>query len=341
MRRSSPSSNGQPGRHVDEGVWGITSYFDPTGRKRRLSNYREFHRRLQVPLVTVELSFDRSFDLTADDAEILIQVQGGSILWQKERLLNLALQALPSSCDTVAWLDCDLLFLRSDWPNVVRRQLDHFALVQLFDRLYYAPANYRGDFEDLARLHIPYRSVVYYLSHGLLSTENFVTPGTSQLIRYTPGMAWAAKRTTLQSQGFYDALVLGGGDKALFSAACGRFVEFTNSFQPGLSAKAHYLAWAERFHDATRGQLGFLEGDLLHLWHGDLAHRGYSNRYASFAPFGFDPYSDIALNKGGVWHWSSDKPEMHDFVREHFEKVENPGVSNVSPQNSSSFLSAQ
>jgi hypothetical protein len=339
-RRSSPLPTGQPGGHLDDGLWGITSYFDPTGRKRRLSNYREFHRGLQVPLVTVELSFDGSFDLTAEDAEILIQVQGGSILWQKERLLNLALQALPSSCDTVAWLDCDLLFLRSDWPSAVRRQLDHFALVQLFERLYYVPANYRGDFQDLARLQSPYRSVVYYLSHGLLCTENFVTPGTSQRIRYNPGMAWAAKRTTLQSEGFYDALVLGGGDKAIFSAACGRFVEFTNSFQPGLSAKAHYLAWAERFHDATRGQLGYLEGDLLHLWHGELAHRGYSNRYASFAPFGFDPCSDIALNKDGVWHWSSNKPEMHDFVREHFEKVENPGASSVSPQKSSSFLSA-
>lgn len=340
MKRPSPSSNGRKGSPAEEGVWGITSYFDPTGRKRRLSNYREFHRRLRVPLVAVELSFDGSFDLTADDAEILIQVQGGSILWQKERLLNLALQALPNSCDTVAWLDCDTLFLRPDWPSAARRQLDHFALVQLFERLFYVPANYRGDFEDLARLQVPYRSVVYYLNHGMLTTESFVTPGMSQRIRYMPGMAWAAKRTTLQSQGFYDALVLGGGDKAIFSAACGRFVEHTQSFQPGLGARAHYLAWAERFYDATRGQLGYIEGDLLHLWHGEIAHRGYANRYASFAPFGFDPCSDIALNKDGVWQWNSDKPKMHDFVREYFEKVENSGAINVSPQNSSSFLSA-
>src|ERR1700735_3969328 len=279
MRRSSPSSNGQPGRHVDEGLWGITSYFDPPGRKRRLSNYREFHRRLQVPLVTVEMSFDGSFDLTATDAAILIQVQGGSILWQEERPVNLALQALPSSCDTVAWLDCDVIFLRSDWPSAVRQQLDIFSLVQLFQRLHYMPAHYRGDFEDLARLQIPYRYVVYYLSHGMLSTENFVTPGTSQRSRYTPGMAWAAKRTILQSQGFYDALVLGAGDKALFSAACGRFVEFTAALGAAPNATAHYLDWAERFHDATRGRMGYVEGDLLHLWHGGVAHRGYLNRY--------------------------------------------------------------
>jgi hypothetical protein len=64
---------------------------------------------------------------------------------------------------------------------------------------------------------------------------------------------------------------------------------------------------------------------MFHLWHGDLANRGYANRYALLAPFRFDPYSDIAVNKDGVWNWSSEKPEMHNFVRTHFEKAEAPG----------------
>jgi hypothetical protein len=329
------------GGSTDETLWAVTSYFDPTGRKLRLPNYREFRRRLEVPLVAVELSFDGSFDLTPDDAEILIQVRGGSILWQKERLLNLALQALPSSCDIVAWIDCDGIFLRSDWPSAVRRQLDRAALVHLFERLHYVPENYKGDLADLGELQASYRSIGWCFETGTLNLENFATTGSSRLYRYVPGMAWAAKRSTIQAYGFYDGFVLGGGDKALFAAACGRSVEFSEAYGAGLRAREHYLAWAERFYDATRGQISYIEGDIFHLWHGELTHRGYITRHSQFAPFAFDPYVDIALTKDGVWHWSSNKPEMHDFVRDYFENVENQRVHSVAPRSVFPSLRAQ
>jgi hypothetical protein len=275
-----------------------------------------------VPLVAVELSFNGSFDLAPDDAEILIQLRGGSILWQKERLLNIALQALPSSCDTVAWIDCDTIFLQSDWPCAVRRLLDDFVLVQLFERLHHLPADYHGDMPGVVRSQVPFHSIASCLAKDTLADESFRTVGLSQRHKYAPGLAWAARRATLQLHGLYDALVLGTGDKALVSAAWGRFVDCAKALQLGPRARAHYLAWAEPFHEAVRGRIGYLEGDVFHLWHGDLANRGYASRYALFAPFMFDPYSDIALNKDGVWHWSSEKPEMHDFVRTHFEKTE-------------------
>ena len=66
-------------------MWAITSYFNPVGYRRRLSNYRTFRADLAVPLVAVELSFDGRFELTDDDADILIQLSGGAVLWQKDR----------------------------------------------------------------------------------------------------------------------------------------------------------------------------------------------------------------------------------------------------------------
>ena len=75
--------------------WAITCYFNPIGYRRRLENYRVFRQRLKLPLVAVELSFDKRFELAAGDAEILVQVHSPSILWQKERLLNVALKSVP------------------------------------------------------------------------------------------------------------------------------------------------------------------------------------------------------------------------------------------------------
>jgi len=96
----------------NDAVWAITTYFDPLSSGNRLKGYREFRRSLGVPLITVELSYREGFDLGPGDADHLIQLRGGSVPWQKERLLNNALRALPAYCDSVAWIDCDLVFTR-------------------------------------------------------------------------------------------------------------------------------------------------------------------------------------------------------------------------------------
>ena len=79
-------------------MWALTTYFNPVRYKRRLSNYRTFRGNLHIPLVTVELSFDGEFELTRNDADVLIQLSGGAILWQKERLLNIAIKVDPERC---------------------------------------------------------------------------------------------------------------------------------------------------------------------------------------------------------------------------------------------------
>jgi len=100
-------------------LWGITCYFNPVGYRRRLDNYRIFRQRLKVPLVAVELSFDKKFQLASADADILVQLHGSAVLWQKERLLNVALKSLPQVCDKVAWLDCDIVFEVMTGPSVL------------------------------------------------------------------------------------------------------------------------------------------------------------------------------------------------------------------------------
>src|SRR5262245_55052458 len=104
-------------------LWAITCYFNPIGYQRRLLNYRTFRRRLGVPLVTVELSFDGVFQLGQGDADVLVQLIGRDVLWQKERLLNLAVQATPDEGKQIAWLDCDVVFANADWAERVSRAL--------------------------------------------------------------------------------------------------------------------------------------------------------------------------------------------------------------------------
>ena len=100
---------------MNSDLWAITSYFNPCGYRRRLKNYHLFRSRLGVPLVAVELAYGESFELSPDDADIVIQVRAGDVMWQKERLLNLAIQRVPDSAESIAWLDADIVFVENDW----------------------------------------------------------------------------------------------------------------------------------------------------------------------------------------------------------------------------------
>src|SRR5438045_2016831 len=86
-------------------LWAITCYFNPAGYRRRLANYRIFRERLTIPLLAIELAYGSNFELNEKDADILIQLRGRDVMWQKERLLNVALQSVPPTCHKIAWLD--------------------------------------------------------------------------------------------------------------------------------------------------------------------------------------------------------------------------------------------
>jgi hypothetical protein len=153
----------------------------------------------------------------------------------------------------------------------------------------------------------------------MIPDQYFGVRGTGMRFNCAQGMAWVAKRTTLESTGLYDAMILGAGDRALFDAACGRHEDFARCYNMSPRQESHYNGWARPFSNAVQGKVGYLDGSALHLWHGDLASRHYGSRYAGFEQFLFDPCRDLVQNDDGVWCWNSDKPELHAYVRRYFE----------------------
>jgi hypothetical protein len=132
---------------TDEDVAGLAAiacHFNPWRSQRRIENYRLFRARLGLPLITVEFSHDGQFELTSADADRLVQVSGGDLMWQKERLLNLALEHLPRSCTDVVWLDTDIIFSTGDWKRRLLERLRERAIVQPFARAILAPPDWGG-----------------------------------------------------------------------------------------------------------------------------------------------------------------------------------------------------
>jgi hypothetical protein len=135
---------------------------------------------------------------------------------------------------------------------------------------------------------------------------------------FASGFAWAARRDFLDSQRFYDACIVGGGDAAMVAAAFKSPERAISRLAMTESHADHYLNWARRFGIAVAGDVGALESDIYHLWHGELSYRRRRVRNQELASFGFDPSLDIVASAEGAWCWSSEKPGMHRFLADYF-----------------------
>lgn len=306
-----PRSNSESGEGA---LWGITAYFNPMGYRRRLENFREFRRQLKIPLIAVELASDGRFELGPDDADILIQIRDGALLWQKERLLNIGLSELPPGAAKFAWLDADVVFADPDWHRQCLKSLDEHMLVQPFANLHdLSPDQTKPN----AGAQPTRQSLIAALARGTAPLDAFDELGASKRWNYTPGHAWAARRELFDGLGLYDALIVGSGDKFMISAAYGRVEATAQAYGLPEALLRHLKSWAQLFQARVDGRIGYLSGSLWHLWHGQLEHRNYLHRAAVLAEHNYDPTTDLDSAKELAWRWSSDKPGLHRGVAEY------------------------
>jgi len=307
-----------PSASTDETLWAITTYFNPVHYRSRRRNYQVFRELLPVPLIAIEYSVDE-FELQEPDADILIRLRGRDVLWQKERLYNIARRHLPSHCKQVLWIDCDIVLGGPDWPERLKATLRTHAMVQPFHRLALLGPRVRPPPERDDQI-IDWRtSLVAYLAHGGDASTLFSVWGKSLQLKYFHGGAWAARRDVCDTFEFYDRLIVGGGDKVFTSAVFGRHEDVAPTFAFDDRYRHDYLRWAGDLRDRLTGTLGFVDATAYHLWHGAISNRGYDDRQRKLQEAGFRAMEDLALDVDtGCWRWATDKPALHEYVRSHF-----------------------
>ncbi len=305
-----------------QGLWVITAYYNPVGYRTRRKNYEAFAGELArsgIPLLTVECAFDdQPFDLPVSME--VVRVRSRSILWQKERLLNLAISWLPRVCESVAWLDCDLLFTNPDWAVETVALLQAVPLVQVFrtcNRLT-KEGTVRAGSADICQ---SFGSVVGRdpsVLHG----------GTFERHGHT-GYGWAARRSLLDRHGLYEYAVAGSADHFMAHAATGDLdspcIERMQLRNPLL--RQHYREWAAPFHESVRGAVAATSGEILHLWHGEAEDRKYSLRHVELADLGYNPYTDLIAPPGKPFELKEGKPTLAEWFRNYFPLRQEDGAA--------------
>jgi hypothetical protein len=170
-------------------------------------------------------------------------------------------------------------------------------VVQLFERIHYADA--------LGRVERTIPSVMHRDRQKLTGHA-------------APGGAWAARRDVLQEiGGLYPYIIVGGGDDIFAHGIRGTRNKLLDRQLPG-ALVAHYRQWQRRAFAEVEGRVGCVAGDAVHLFHGTRESRQYSPRNQSLQQFGFHPALDVRVTAGGLLEWSSDKPALHQALREYF-----------------------
>jgi hypothetical protein len=291
----------------------VTCYFNANGYRTRRANYERFAEpilRSGLRLLTVECAFPGA-PFALPPAPGLLRVGGRDVMWQKERLLNLAIATLPATCTKVVWLDCDVLFENPAWAVETSRRLERRAVVQPYDRAVRLPrgtAAYRGAGDVWEGF-----GATVARRPDLLLSARFDRHGHT-------GFAWAARREVVARHGLYDACIAGSGDHMMAHAFCGDWDSPCIDRIIG-AANRHrewFVAWSRRLYPAVRARVGHVAGTILHLWHGEVADRRYVDRNRELAAFDFDPATDLRVGATGCWEWASGKSALHRWAVAYF-----------------------
>lgn len=299
----------------------ITTYFNRCGNATKRRNYDLFidqMRGARVPCVTVECAFgDDAFELP--ESVDVIQVRAKTLLWQKERLVNLAASWLPRDYEYVAWLDCDILFDNRNWAADLRRTLRQFKVAQVFETcLRLNQDNAPGPGSDTVESF----AAVMNKSPGLLGAGRYDVHGHT-------GYGWAIRRDIFDAVGLYECAVSGSGHHFMAHAIYGDYnLCIRNALKNDEAQISHLKELGARFHALVRGSLGVVPGRIQRLWHGDATNRRNFLRMHEITDLGFDPWTDLLVEPGSPLEWAPgmQKSGLKQYFANYFAGRREDGV---------------
>lgn len=224
-------------------------------------------------------------------------------IWQKERILNQAIAALPDEVTKIIWCDADVLVRAPrpfTWAANVADALDQYPVVQPWEF-----AKLQGPDGNLGGEGPLGRPVVESVAHW---NQTSLAMPCGLPADCWPGFAWAARRDVLREiGGLYEADLSGPNDVLMSLAFYG---DFQNPFllRYGDRFRRHFMQWGERAHKIVDGQVGFVPATLTHLWHGPFNGRRYLERTVRLYQAGYDPAQHLVTAPDGSLALSADCP---------------------------------
>jgi len=307
---------------------------NPERFETRYRLFREFMARMHgygAKLLIVEGAYgDRPFEITEEGNPWHVRVRTESELWHKENLINLGISRLPTTWKYVAWIDGDLDFVRPDWMLETVHELQHHAVVQMFeDAIDLGPQH---EFLTVTKSFMSCHKKGLIPGGGAKTVETAAaSDGASSSSSYLPlykmvrggqlvwhpGYAWAATREAIDTVGgLFELAVLGAADHHMACALIGKGeLSLPKAIHPNY--KSAVMRWQERA-DRLHHNVGYVRGTIYHFWHGKKKDRKYKERWSVLQDCAYDPLRDVHRDWQGVLSLYPGHEALRDAIRGYF-----------------------
>ena len=287
-----------------EQLYIILPYFNFCGFRKRHQLFLEFVERYatepRVKIVVVEALGPAPLGKLPVFKHLRFQTK--STIWLKENLINLGIESLPQKWKYVAWIDADLEFLNSTWVSDTTEQLQDADIVQMW-----RSAINLGPHGETIKVD---KSFAYMF----VGSDTKWSP-TDKYGFWHPGYAWACTRKAYDTMGgLVEWGILGSGDRHIAMCLAGLG-------QESCPANIHenYKALLRLYESRVkRFKVSWVDGSIVHYWHGSFADRRYKERWEILTKNEFDPYEDIEYTRDGVVQLSAHGQRFEKFLNEYF-----------------------
>lgn len=270
----------------------IVTYFNYCSSKSRNQLFMDFINKYKndpnIRICIAEAKLNScSFQLpqTLSNIYMHIGITTNDYVWIKESLINLVVKKLPSNWKYIAWIDADLTFLNKNWVYDTIQLLKTTDVIQLYQTCINMGPN--GEAFKIDK------------SFGYMhQTSEYQWTKTHKYGFWHPGYAWACNRFAYESMHkLIDFGILGSGDHHMALALIGK----VNLSYPG-QIHDNYKILLNKFQERciqNKLTLSYLNGTILHHWHGRLQDRKYQDRWTILTKMNYDPSTDIYYTNEG------------------------------------------
>ena len=319
----------------------VTMISNPIRFKSRYNLYRKFAKHMAdsgVDLVTMEVQLgERPFEITEAGNPCHIQLRTRSEVWHKENALNLCaahLYKLWPDWKYFAWIDADISFVSSYWAAEAISMLQRFRVIQLWSTA--IDVTNSMDYDRHVRsfcwclresqrhpekVGVLDKEGKWIFNRGIEDYRNYAA---QQKPFWHSGYAWAMRRDAYEKMGgpwdggLFEYGILGSGDHHMILAWNGE----VERSAPERISKRYYdllMEYQARADKYIQRDLGYIDGTIIHYWHGNKGDRGYRTRWEILRDAGYDPTYDITRDPSGLFALTDRNIKFRDELRCYFE----------------------
>jgi hypothetical protein len=281
----------------------VLPYFNFCGFKRRRELFIEFVNRTVSPsvrLVVVEALGPAPLPKLPVYKHLTFKTQ--SNVWLKENLINIAVKAFPRDWKYISWIDADLEFLNRNWVQDTIEELQTADVVQMWR----TAVNLGAHGEAL--------KIDKSFAYMFVGSGTQWTP-TDKYGFWHPGYAWACTRQAFQKMdGLPDWAILGSGDRHMAMALAG----IGQYSCPGTVHDNYKMMLRLYERNLKNFKVSWVDGTIIHFWHGSFADRRYKERWDILTRNAFDPLEDIGYTEEGLVQLTENGKRFEKFLNEYF-----------------------